>query len=155
MTIEISATPERHLAVAHAHANSYDEISGVITPMYPALAEALQAAGAATRMPAIAYYEDVADGVEIHAAFSVDPGTADGAGFDVVVLPAEENVASLVHHGEMADIRSSWEALFDAIAREGWRPIGPTREVYLVSQPLPQSEWVTRLEIPVARTNDG
>ena len=166
----------RRLAVATAEAAGFesDLISPVIQPLYLRLAEALVAAGVPFTDPAVAFYEQLGDGVRISAGFTLAgrpeaPGsTADAAapateatdaaatdaaasGFAVTELPGAADAATLVHHGAMASIDESWRALGEWVEQNGYRATGLFREVYLQSMPLPQDEWVTELQMPVER----
>ena len=49
-----------------------------------------------------------------------------------------------------AAIGVSWQSLHNEIVARGYSPNGPIRELYLRSEPAPQSEWVTELQQPVA-----
>ncbi|MFC4242083.1 GyrI-like domain-containing protein [Gryllotalpicola reticulitermitis] len=65
-----------------------------------------------------------------------------------VVLDGAENVAVGIHYGPMAGIRESWNELFDWVHEHGGHSAGYAREVHVKARPLPEEQWVTRLELP-------
>ena len=81
-----------------------------------------------------------------------DHGDRDGhpAGVELVELPTIDSAATLVHDGVMAEIGASYQRLGVWIEENGYRTDGTAREVYLVSHPEPQQNWVTELQMPVA-----
>ena len=77
---------------------------------------------------------------------------ADSPGsLEVVELPAIEQAAVRVHHGPPDTIGDTWMALGEWISREGYAPVGPGREVYLSPPDVPMEDWVTEVQIPVAK----
>ncbi|MGC5221337.1 MerR family transcriptional regulator [Micromonospora sp. DT81.3] len=140
-------------AVATAPGFGPENISPVIGPLFDNLYDALSRSGAAFEETGIAWYEqgENPDTVYVHAGFPAGSDARDGDGFRVLELPALAGAATTVHHGDMSSIGDSWGALMEGVEREGYRMSGPSREVYLRSQPLPQTEWVTELQQPVAK----
>jgi len=65
-----------------------------------------------------------------------------------VVLDGADRVAVAVHHGPMASIRDTWNELFDWVHAQGGHSAGYAREVHVKAYPFPESDWVTRLELP-------
>ena len=124
----------------------------IVGPLFGQLADALGAAGIPLRYPSIAVYTAIDHPTlpaRVHVCFPVEPGTQSGPGFEVVDLPAIETAACLSHHGSMATIGQSWQALLDWVAAEpGVRAIGASREV---CPPMPAEidDWVTELQIPI------
>ena len=133
-----------------------ENIGPVIGPLYDLLIPALEAAGVPLRDPSTIYYSgegaqmgSESGSVAVHVGFPAEPGDARGD-FAEVTLDAVPLAATLIHHGVMARMGESWMALNDWIEQNGYRFAGACREVYLVSEPLPQEEWVTELQWPVA-----
>lgn len=157
---EVVLKPIPGLLVAERTRNVVDllprYVAPVVGPMFGELVAALDTAEIPVGEPAIAYYtvdHDDEQRPRVHVAFPVPPGTPGSNGFDVVELPAADLAACLVHHGSMETIGGSWMRLLDCIdAEPGIRAIGASREVYLEAEPRPMSDWVTDLQIPVART---
>lgn len=133
-----------------------ENITPVIEPLYDRLSAAISAAGLPVREPAYALYESVdpadeAAGARVRAGFTAAEGDRPAEGFDVVELPAVPLAATILHHGVMSRIGETWMQLMDWMSANGYSPVGPCREVYLVVEPLPQEEWVTELQQPVAK----
>ena len=146
-----------HEVVGSAPGFGPENIGPVIGPLYDLLIPALDAAGVPLRDPSTIYYtgegtdmESESGSVAVHVGFPAEPGDASGD-FAEVTLEAVPLAATIVHHGVMSQIGESWMTLNDWIAQNGYRLAGACREVYLVSAPLPQEEWVTELQWPVAR----
>ena len=128
-----------------------ENISPLIPGLLDGLTAALERAGTAYREPGIFWYEPVGEGPEMHVAvsFTADGEPVPGEGYEVVELPAVEKAAVYPYRGDMAGIGTAWMQLAEAVAAEGHHLAGPIREVYLESEPLPQSEWLTELVQPV------
>ena len=63
-------------------------------------------------------------------------------------------VASIVHHGAFSRIAAAYGALLRWIEASGYRPSGPTREIFLsVASPVSREDEsnVTEIQVPVAR----
>ncbi|BDV31726.1 GyrI-like domain-containing protein [Microbacterium terricola] len=130
-----------------------DYVPPVIDEILPPLLTALQSAGVDFEEPGIFWYEPTGAGDELRVWVSWVAGGGEavsGDGWEVVDLPAVSRAATLTHHGEMAGIGSAWQHLMQTVAADGGEIAGPSREVYLVSGPMSQSEWVTELQLPVS-----
>lgn len=159
ITVETKSLPVQRIAQLSGHADGFGNanIGPVIGPLYAALAERLVAAGIGFGPSAFATYEALDNGIKVNAAFPVSgevevselSGT--GGGFEVVELPPVELAATTVHHGSMATIGETWESLTAWVGENGFELAGVCRELYLVSEPKPQDEWVTELQQPIVR----
>jgi DNA-binding transcriptional MerR regulator len=131
-----------------------ENVSPVIDPLLERLERALGAAGRPLHEPGVFWYEAVPDSEElsVHVSFTADPAPVQGDGYDVVELPRIPTAGVLTHRGDMPSIGRSWMTLMNQVVDDGYRIVGPTREVYLEAAPeLPQSEWVTELIVPVEK----
>ncbi len=128
-----------------------ENVSPLIPGMLESLVGALEAAGTVYGEPGIFWYEPVEDGPEMHVAvsFSAVGEPVAGDGYEVVELPAVELAAVYPYRGDMPGIGTAWMQLAQSVAGEGYHLTGPAREIYLESEPLPQSEWLTELVQPV------
>jgi len=156
ITTELKPLPAHRVALASAVVPGFgpDNIGPVIGPLFDQLYRALMVTG--TRPgSAVATYEAIDSGegagARVNAGFVVGEDVAAGPGFSVTDLPQVDVAVTTVHHGSMATIGESWEALFGWITDNGYEPAGVCRELYLVSQPHPQEDWVTELQQPVVR----
>jgi hypothetical protein len=165
VNVELKSVPSvrLHEGTALAPGAGPQNVSPVIGPLYTRVIAAITGAGVPLREPPIAYYTPNSSGggfgevssgdagLVVHAGFIAEEGDPEIPGVATIELPAEPLVASLIHRGEMPRIGDSWEALTDWVDANGYRPVGPCREVYLTAEPHPQSEWVTELQWPVER----
>ena len=154
---ELKPLPAQLVAQASATAPGFgpDLIGPVIGPLFDTLYTDLLAAGVPAGPGALAMYEALEDqegaGARAYAAFGVPDGTASGPGFTVTEIPGVDLAVTTVHRGSMATIGDAWEALYAWIQGNGYQLSGVCRELYLVSEPEPQENWVTELQQPVVR----
>ncbi|HJB09493.1 MAG TPA: MerR family transcriptional regulator [Candidatus Brachybacterium merdavium] len=148
-TLEIvqKSLPTLRLAALTTVLTEQDEIPAVIGPMYGRIVPVLIDAGA-TLGPAIAQYDMSEDGMRLIAGFEYAGDVP--SGLEDVVLPEVATAFCGVHLGAMDTIFESWQSLHGEIVARGYTPNGPIRELYLRSEPAPQSDWVTELQQPVA-----
>jgi DNA-binding transcriptional MerR regulator len=149
--IVIKTVAAARVAQLSARAASYEseDIGPVIQPLYRELCDRMEAASVAIAGPGIAYYLPEDDGaVLVHAAFPVAVDPSDGYDFQVVGLPAIETVATIIHHGSMEGIGSTYQSLAHWVEENGYRAEGLAREVYLHC-PDNLDEWVTELQMQV------
>lgn len=128
--------------------------SPVIDPLLGRLIGAIEGAGRSPIEPGVFWYEAVPDSEElaVHVSFTADAAPEEADGYDVVTLPAIETAAVLTHRGDMPSIGGSWMALMEQVVEDGFRIVGPTREVYVhAPEDRPQSEWITDLVAPVEK----
>jgi effector-binding domain-containing protein len=65
-------------------------------------------------------------------------------------LPAVESMACTVHHGPFASIGGAYAALLDWIGGNGYKVVGPNREVYLRGgDKQDDPDYVTEVQFPV------
>lgn len=131
-----------------------ENVSPVIDPLLGRLIGAIEGAGREPQEPGVFWYEAVpgSDELAVHVSFTADASPEAADGYEVVTLPAVPSAAVLTHRGDMSGIGDSWMALMEKVADDGYRIVGPTREVYVhAPDDRPQSEWVTELVAPVGR----
>ena len=131
-----------------------ENVGPMIDPLLGRLIGAIEGAGRSPIEPGVFWYEAVPDSEElaVHVSFTADTPAQAADGYEVVSLPAVETAAVLEHRGDMPSIGGSWMALMGQIAEDGYRIVGPTREVYVhAPDDRPQSEWVTELIAPVEK----
>jgi DNA-binding transcriptional MerR regulator len=146
--VVIKSVPAVRLAELSATAESYesDKITPVIQPLYVELWKRLDAAELAITGPAVAYYEQVPDGVRVHAGAPVNADPDGAYDFDVADLPRVEQAATLIHHGPMDDVDATFQRLARWIEENGYRTTGLAREVYLRYGEGDPATWVTELQ---------
>lgn len=157
ITTGLKPLPAQHVAQASTIAPGFgpENIAPIIGPLFGQLYDNLSAAGVRPGPHSIAVYEALESGngdeVRAYAAFQVSLDAAAGAGYSLVDLPAVELAATTVYHGSMATIGDSWRALHQWIDDNCYELAGVCRELYIVSAPEPQENWVTELQQPVIR----
>ena len=157
ITTELKALPAVRVAQASAVAKGFgpENITPVIGPLFDRLYRDLTTAGVRPGPSSLAMYEAIeegdGEGARAYAAFPVGTAVASGDGFDVVEVPAIELAATTVHHGSMATIGESLEALLAWVDDNGYELAGVCRELYIVSEPESQENWVTELQQPIVR----
>ncbi|MFU8946738.1 MerR family transcriptional regulator [Mycetocola zhadangensis] len=156
LSTELKPLPAVVVAQASAPIPGFgpENVSPVIGPLFDTLYANLVAARITPGNHALAMYEADAEndtGARAYAAFPVAEATASASGYTVTEIAGVELAATTVHRGSMSTIGESWEALSDWVVENGYHLSGPCRELYLVSQPEPQENWVTELQQPVVR----
>ncbi|MFE9559911.1 MerR family transcriptional regulator [Streptomyces sp. NPDC006487] len=156
--IVVKSLPPVRLAELSGVAGSYEgqDIGPVIGPLYDELCRRVEAAGVTPTAPGIAYYEDAGDterpgAVLVHAGLPVAASVrAEDLGGEVriVVLPAVERAATVVHRGSMDSVLPTAQALAQWIDANGERSAGYAREVSLAC-PEDRDQWVTELQEPL------
>lgn len=127
-------------------------IGPVVQGLYHQLGAGLDHAGIIPAGPAVVYYEDAGDGknIVVHAALPIEADAADVDNFAIVDLPAEQQMATLLHRGSMDNCLPAYQALTRWIEDEGYRVAGPNREVTLVYTEDVDG-WVTELQQPIEK----
>ncbi|PYI65511.1 MerR family transcriptional regulator [Arthrobacter livingstonensis] len=157
ITTELKPLPAEIVAQASAIAPGFgpENITPVIGPLFGPLARDLATAGVRPGSQSIAMYEAIesgdGEGARVYAAFPVGAEVSAGKGFTLSNVPAVALAATTVHYGSMATIGESWQALHAWIDDHGYELAGVCRELYILSEPEPQENWVTELQQPVTR----
>lgn len=128
-------------------------VGPMVGPLIDSLDRALEAAGRPLLAPSVFWYEARDDErLEVHISYPAETPPRAGDGYDIVELPAVPLAATLRHHGDMTGIGDSWMALTEQLVDDGYRIVGPTREVYLqATGHIPGPDWITELQAPVER----
>lgn len=149
--VVIKSVSAVRVAELTGHAAGFDprSISPVIQPLFEELSDQLATAAVEFAGPAIAYYEETADGVIVHAAVPVNIELGGEHPFAVVDLPRVDQAATLIHRGSMDEVLPDWQALGRWVDENGYSSTGFAREVTLEYTPDPTG-WVTELQIPVS-----
>ncbi len=130
---------------------------GSVGPLYEEIMVELEARGLTPTGPALAVYYDErykeAD-IDVEAAIPVEASElVEGVRFQIRDLPAHERMACLMRRGPYDDFTPSYQTLMSWIEENGYRIIGPNREIYLRGPKagLPPEEYVTEIQFPVAK----
>jgi effector-binding domain-containing protein len=154
------------IAELAAIADSYaaETLDRVIRPLRSALTSRLDAAGVRPDGPAMAYYDarpgyeprpgTVTEAVTVHAAVPVRAEAGQAGDFAIAELPGAGPAATIVHHGPMEEVGTSFEALARWIDANGYTSTGLVREVFLDCPADAPEQWVTELQVPVRSSTD-
>ncbi|MFY1576038.1 MerR family transcriptional regulator [Verrucosispora sp. WMMD703] len=152
--VVLKQVPSIRVAELSAVARSYEpaDIGPVLTPLYPELFRRLEAAGVSPAGPAVAWYDQAADGdgVVVHAGVGIEGNRDAVGGITVVELPAI-TAATTIHHGPMDTADRSLQVLARWIEENDWRTDGYARELYVEYWPEEADKGVTELQLPVRR----
>lgn len=152
--VVLKPAPPARVAELSALAASYepDDIGPVIQPLYDRVAAELGRSGLTVAGPGIAYYEDVPDGVVVHAGVEVSGEITGDVELRIVDLPGLELAATAVHRGPMSECGVTFNQMAGWLAENGYAGGAYAREVYLHCPPdVGQRGWITEFQIPVAR----
>jgi DNA-binding transcriptional MerR regulator len=149
--VDIRPVPPVRIAAVTGTAPSTDssDVGPVVGELYEELGRQIERGAVRPTGPAVAAYSPAGDGaLRCRAGITVtDRAVPDGV--DLVDLPALDAAAVLVHRGAPATIGGSYQRLAVWLEENGYRTDGTAREVYLVSVPEPQEDWVTEIQMPV------
>ncbi|MFI6410397.1 MerR family transcriptional regulator [Streptomyces sp. NPDC050585] len=150
--VVVKSLPAVRLAELSGVAASYEpaDIGPVVSSLYERLCARLEAAGVTGFGPGLAYYEEAPGGdgaILAHAGMIVPPGTT-VPDVDFVELPPVERAATVIHHGLIDEVVSTYQTLAGWAAAHGHRLTGYARELYLEC-PEDRTQWVTELQEPL------
>jgi DNA-binding transcriptional MerR regulator len=152
--VVLKKVPPVRVAELTALAASYEseDIGPVIQPLYARVCAELERSGLSAEGPEIAYYEEVPEGILVHASVQVSGEIEGDSELRVTFLPGLQQAATAVHHGPMSECGATLNELAKWLAENGYRGGRYAREVYLDCPPdVEQQGWVTELQIPVER----
>ncbi len=155
LEFELKSVEPRLVAQLSAVSESWapEDIGPTIQPLYPELTSRMEAADVAIAGPSTAWYEDTDDGrIHVHATLTIAerPSAPESElGFEIVELPAIDEVASTIHRGTMDDCDTTYQALLEWIAAQGLTAVGYSREIDIECGPGRQ--WITELQMAVER----
>jgi effector-binding domain-containing protein len=93
---------------------------------------------------------DVYENEEAEAIVAVDRPLAGTDQVRVYQLPTTQ-VAAVVHHGDFEDFTQGHAALLEWIEANGYRMVGPYREIYIKYQNDDLSDTITEIQFPVEK----
>jgi effector-binding domain-containing protein len=104
-----------------------------------------------TGEPFAMYHAFGPDGIDLEACVAHAGGVPSTDRIDSRVLPAT-TVAETLHVGSYDELGNAYNALTEWVAREGFEPVGPHREIYL-NEPgpdVPPATYRTLIQMPIA-----
>ncbi|HRF93944.1 MAG TPA: MerR family transcriptional regulator [Aggregatilineales bacterium] len=138
---------------------TWDELGITLDAMFDKVAEAIQTSSAKmSDNPAecgVTIYHDKEyknTDIELEAAMGVIGDLTPTNGAIVKMMPAVEQVASVIHHGEFATMRNAYDAVMRWIDANGYEICGGNREINLeYERGGDQSKYVTEIQVPVKK----
>lgn len=128
-----------------------ENVSPIVDRILPPLHHALQESGVDFEEPGIFWYEPVegSDDLRVWVSWTAGGDPVENPAWEVVTLPEVPHAAVFDYRGDMPGIGDAWQEFMTDLAEAGVTMAGAAREVYLESEPLPQSQWLTRLQQPI------
>lgn len=135
-----------------ARGSGPENVSPVVDRILPPLLRALEASGVDFREPGVFWYEPVegSDDLRVWVSWTAGDDPVENPAWEVVRLPEVAHAAVVDYRGDMPGIGDAWHEFMTGLADAGVTMTGAAREVYLESEPLPQSRWLTQLQQPIA-----
>ncbi|PKO21240.1 MAG: MerR family transcriptional regulator [Chloroflexi bacterium HGW-Chloroflexi-1] len=125
-------------------------------PLWGELMAWLPTGEASPTGPGLTIYHDTEyreQDVDVEVCQPVAAPVADHGRVKVHELPAVETMACLVHRGSYDGFSDAYGALMGWIEGNGYRIVGPNREMYLVAMGMVRNpaEYVTEIQFPVVK----
>ncbi len=128
-----------------------ENVSPVVDRILPRLLGTLEESGVDFREPGTFWYEPVegSDDLRVWVSWVAGGDAVENPAWEVVTLPEVAHAAVFDYRGDMPGIGDAWHEFMSGLAEAGVTLTGACREVYLESEPLPQSQWLTQLQQPI------
>ncbi len=123
-----------------------DAVAATVEALFQEVQAAFGHAPGAQDVP-MATYAAEGDATRVTAGYVV--GMLVPEGVESVEVEAADEAVCLEHHGPMATVRETWDALHAAIAERGLAPTGVARERYVQAASDDQADWIVELQQPV------
>lgn len=92
--------------------------------------------------------------VDVEVCEPVDADLDDAGSVRIYDLPAVPQMASMIHHGPYDDLSGAYQKFMAWIQTNGYRIVGPNREIYLrnvADHGVEPQDLVTEMQFPVAK----
>lgn len=151
--IEVKPVSDQMIGCIRDQAENYQSVG----PLYEELMveldkHALEIAGPALGIFYDEEYKETDVDVEVAIPVKAEAGLEAGR-FKVRRLAGHPTMASLTRVGPWDDFTPAYQALMEWIQAEGWRIIGPNRELYLKGPEsgVPAQEFIVEIQFPVVK----
>jgi DNA-binding transcriptional MerR regulator len=124
-------------------------------PLWIELCNQIEQAGVKTCDPSLSIYHAGEPEVDAEVCIAISSDTADIHGLNIQILPEVETMASTIHKGPFTGFAGAYAGLLKWIDANGYRVVGPDREIYLrlpeagLSRSDPNA--ITEIQAPVCR----
>ncbi|MDN5802973.1 MAG: MerR family transcriptional regulator [Microlunatus sp.] len=141
--------PPLRLVYLSAQVEDAADLEHQVGPLFDQLTAKLAHRGIATSLPSYAWYETRGDAMHFGVGFTTSADRT-GRAVETQDLPRQLRALTVVHHGEIARIPSTWQALAREAEARGLIAAGPGREVYHELPADRPKDWVTEVQLPVS-----
>ena len=151
--VALKTVPPVMVAACRIRVPTNDMVPELLGQAYARTYDHIRALGGKALDPCMALWHTTADtqtDEDTEAVVPIDRPLADGAGVKVYEL-AGGTMASAVHHGDFADFTKLHPALLRWIEANGYRIVGPSREIYIRNEARRPEDSVTEVQYPVER----
>jgi effector-binding domain-containing protein len=151
--VVVKTVPAMMVASCRATIPTNDQVPEYLKPAYAKVYDYLRQEGVKDNGLCLTVWHSPADVYENEDAEAVVPVDRSLPGTDqvnVYELPSAQ-VASVVHQGNFEDFTQGHAALLEWIDANGYRIVGPYREIYIKHDKSNLSDTTTEIQIPVEK----
>ena len=151
--VVIKTVPAMLIASRRMTIPTNDQVPNYLGPAYMETYDYVRKEGAKDVGPCLALWyspADVYENEDVEAVVPIDrslPGTDQ---VKVYELPSTQ-VASVVHHGDFEDFTKGHAVLLEWIDANGYKVVGPYREIYIQHDKTNMSDSATEIQYPVKK----
>ena len=151
--VVLKNTPAMLVASRRVTIPTNDQVPQVLGPAYREVYDYVHQQGAKDLGPCFALWHSPADVYENEDAEAIVPidRTLQGTDRIKVYELSSTQVAAVVHHGEFEDFTQGHAAVLDWIDSNGYRIVGPYREIYIKHEKSELSDSTTEIQFPVEK----
>jgi effector-binding domain-containing protein len=149
----VKTVPAMLVAACRVTIPTNDQVPAYLGPAYRQVYDYLRKQGVKDNGLCLTVWHSPADVYENEDAEAVVPIDRPLPGTDqvnVYELPSTQ-VAAVVHHGDFEDFTEGHAALLEWIDANGYRIIGPYREVYIKHEKENLADTITEIQFPVEK----
>jgi DNA-binding transcriptional MerR regulator len=151
--VVIKNTPAMLVAARRVTIPTNDQVPQYLRPAYQEVYDYVGQQGAKDTGPCFALWHspaDVYENEDAEAVVPIDRPLKETDRVNVYELPSIQ-VAAVVHHGNFEDFTQGHAALLDWIDANGYRIVGPYREIYIKHDKAELSDSTTEIQYPVEK----
>ena len=151
--VVLKTVPAMMVASCRVTIPTNDQVPEYLEPAYAKVYEYLRKEGVKDNGLCLTVWHspaDVYENEDAEAIVSVDRSLAGTDQVKVYELPSTQ-VASVVHHGNFEDFTQGHAALLEWIDANGYRIIGPYREIYIKHDKSNLADSTTEIQTPVEK----
>jgi DNA-binding transcriptional MerR regulator len=151
--VVLKTVPAMLVASSRVTIPTNDQVPQYLAPAYKNVYDYLHAVGVRDNGLCLTLWHSPADVYENEVAEAIVPVDRSLPGTDqvkVYELPPTQ-VASLVHHGNFEDFTQGHAALLEWVDANGYRIVGPYREIYIKHDKKNLTDTTTEIQFPVEK----